>query len=155
MYLSLSKFSFVIALIGISFAVVYPGNIQADPNPPLSAAPKDDGQWSMPAKNYASTRYTDLQQINRNNVADLDVTFTFDTGIKKGQEAAPIIVNDTLYIVTPYPNKVFGPLNIIDKVLIPQEALDALSDVLLVSITDLAISGSNDIRFTAMYRVSY
>tara|TARA_R110000787_G_scaffold72122_2_gene160836 strand:- start:4010 stop:5818 length:1809 start_codon:yes stop_codon:yes gene_type:complete len=108
MYLSLSKFSFVIALIGISFAVVYPGNIQADPNPPLSAAPKDDGQWSMPAKNYASTRYTDLQQINRNNVADLDVTFTFDTGIKKGQEAAPIIVNDTLYIVTPYPNKVFA-----------------------------------------------
>lgn len=84
--MSLNKFSLVITLIGISLAVAYPGNIQADPNPPLSAAPKDDGQWSMPAKNYASTRYTDLQQINRNNVADLDVTFTFDTGIKKDKK---------------------------------------------------------------------
>jgi hypothetical protein len=26
------------------------------PAPPASAAPAEDGQWTMPAKNYASTR---------------------------------------------------------------------------------------------------
>src|SRR4051812_11458590 len=32
--------------------------------PPASAAPADDGQWTMPAKNYANTRYSELDEIN-------------------------------------------------------------------------------------------
>ena len=38
------------------------------PVPPPSAAPADDGQWTMPAKNYASTRYSELQEITGQNV---------------------------------------------------------------------------------------
>ena len=38
------------------------------PKPPASAAPPDDGQWTMPAKNYASTRYSELTEINADNV---------------------------------------------------------------------------------------
>ena len=29
---------------------------------------QDDGQWVMPAKNYASTRFSGLDQINADNV---------------------------------------------------------------------------------------
>jgi len=32
---------------------------------------QDDGQWVMPAKNYASTRFSGLDQINADNVRDL------------------------------------------------------------------------------------
>src|SRR5215218_10588719 len=62
------------------------------PKAPASAAPPDDGQWSMPAKNYANTRYSELDEINTVNVKDLRVAFTFSTGVNRGQESAPLVV---------------------------------------------------------------
>src|SRR5690606_16654357 len=38
---------------------------------------QDDAQWVMPAKNYASQRYSGLDQINSENVQDLAVAWTF------------------------------------------------------------------------------
>ncbi len=68
----------------------------------------DDGQWIMPAKNYASTRFSTLDQINTGNVKDLKLAWTFSTGVTRGHEAAPLIVNNTMYIVTPYPNYLYA-----------------------------------------------
>src|SRR5579875_1267368 len=65
----------------------------------------DDGQWVRATKDYANTRYSSLNQINTGNVASLKVAWTFDTGVPRGQEAAPIVANKTMYIVTPWPNK--------------------------------------------------
>ena len=68
----------------------------------------DDGQWTMPAKNYASTRYSSLNQITAANVANLKIISTFSTGTIRGHEAAPLVVNNTMYIVTPFPNYVYA-----------------------------------------------
>ena len=38
------------------------------------------------------------------NVANLAVAWTFSIGVLRGHEAAPIVVDDTMYVVTPYPN---------------------------------------------------
>jgi lanthanide-dependent methanol dehydrogenase len=73
-----------------------------------SAAEVEDGQWTMPAKNYASTRYSSLPDINTTNAKDLKVAWTFSTGVNRGQEAAPIVVNNTMYVVTPYPNVLYA-----------------------------------------------
>ncbi len=62
----------------------------------------------MPAKNYASTRYSAMGQVNRQNVRGLQVAFTFSTGLNKGHEAAPLVVGSTMYLVTPFPNKLFA-----------------------------------------------
>ena len=78
------------------------------PTVPASAAPPDDGQWTMPAKNYAATRFSALDEINSANVSNLQVAFAFSTGVDHGQEAAPIVANNTMFIVTPYPNVVFA-----------------------------------------------
>jgi PQQ-dependent dehydrogenase (methanol/ethanol family) len=79
------------------------------PNGAQPAFPEaEDGQWLMPAKNYASTRFSGLDQINTENVKNLKVAWTFDTGVNRGQEAAPIVVNNTMYIVTPYPNILYA-----------------------------------------------
>jgi PQQ-dependent dehydrogenase (methanol/ethanol family) len=78
------------------------------PSPPAAAAPADDGQWPMPAKNYAATRFSDLSEINGDTVKRLGVAFTFSTGVVKGQEAAPIVANNTMFVVTAYPNVVFA-----------------------------------------------
>ena len=65
---------------------------------------KDDGQWVRPAKDYASTRYSSLDQITPSNAKNLKLAFTFSTGMTRGHEAAPLVVNNTMYIVTPFPN---------------------------------------------------
>ncbi|MER9331522.1 methanol/ethanol family PQQ-dependent dehydrogenase [Mesorhizobium sp. M0587] len=62
----------------------------------------------MPAKNFASTRYSELAEITEDNVKNLQVAFTFSTGVNKGQEAAPLVVGSTMYIVTPFPNVVYA-----------------------------------------------
>jgi lanthanide-dependent methanol dehydrogenase len=68
----------------------------------------DDFQWVRPAKDYASTRYSTLNEINEGNVKGLKLAFTFSTGLEHGHEAAPLVVNNTMYIVTPWPNKLFA-----------------------------------------------
>jgi PQQ-dependent dehydrogenase (methanol/ethanol family) len=62
----------------------------------------------MPAKNFASTRYSGLDEINTKNVARLQVAFTFSTGIDRGQEASPLVVGATMYVLTPYPNILYA-----------------------------------------------
>ena len=68
----------------------------------------EDGQWTMPAKNYASTRFSGLEDINTGNAASLKLAWTFSTGVVRGHEAAPIIADNTMYIVTPFPNTVYA-----------------------------------------------
>ena len=53
-----------------------------------------EAQWTIPAKNYASTRYSGLDQITAANVGRLQVAFTFSTGIARGHEAAPLVVGE-------------------------------------------------------------
>lgn len=62
----------------------------------------------MPAKNFASTRYSGLDEITVENVAQLQVAFSFATGVNRGQEGAPIVVDDTMYLVTPFPNLLYA-----------------------------------------------
>src|SRR3954449_399506 len=80
----------------------------SNPRVPQAAGGPDDGQWSMPAKNFASSRYSSLDEINVDNVKDLRVAFTFSTGVNKGHEAAPLVVGSTMYIVSPYPNILYA-----------------------------------------------
>lgn len=62
----------------------------------------------MAAKNYQNTRFSGLDEINAENVKNLKVAWTFSTGVNRGQEAAPIVVGDTMYVVTPYPNILYA-----------------------------------------------
>ena len=78
------------------------------PQPYTGKMEPDDGQWVRPAKDYASTRYSSLDQINTNNAKNLQVSWTFSTGMDRGHEAAPLYVNGSLYIITPWPNTLFA-----------------------------------------------
>ena len=68
----------------------------------------DDGEWHMPAKDYASTRYSALQQINTTNVRSMRLAWSFSTGVLRGHEAAPLVVGSTMYLVTPHPNYLYA-----------------------------------------------
>src|SRR5215218_5208287 len=97
-----------LCLLAADPAGAQPASSGPMPAPPASAAPAEDGQWTMPAKNYASTRYSELAEINADNVGKLQVAFTFSTGVNRGQEAAPIVVGGTMYVLTPYPNILYA-----------------------------------------------
>jgi lanthanide-dependent methanol dehydrogenase len=76
--------------------------------PAAAAAPADDGNWTMPGKNYAATRFSALNEINPGNVGKLGLAFTFSTATTKGFEAPPLVVNGTMYVITPYPNILYA-----------------------------------------------
>jgi PQQ-dependent dehydrogenase (methanol/ethanol family) len=67
-----------------------------------------NGEWRLPAGDYANTRYSPLAQINTSNVASLKIATTLSTGINRGHEGQPLVVNGTMYIVTPYPNNLLA-----------------------------------------------
>jgi PQQ-dependent dehydrogenase (methanol/ethanol family) len=68
----------------------------------------DDGQWLMAAKDYANTRFSGLDEINTSNVGNLEMAWSFSTGIPFGHEAAPLVVGNRMYIISPFPNKLFA-----------------------------------------------
>ncbi len=79
--------------------------------PPVTSAAvvqNDDGQWLMAAKDYGNNRFSGLSEINTGNVRNLRLAWMFSTGVERGHEAAPLVVGDTMYYVTPYPNSLYA-----------------------------------------------
>jgi len=56
----------------------------------------------------AGRRHSALAQINTGNVAALQLAWQFDTGAARGQEGAPLVVGETMYFHTPFPNTVIA-----------------------------------------------
>ena len=88
----------VLALIAPSLAVAQ--------GPP---APREaDGQWTLPGRDYAGTRYSALAGITRQNAPRLRPVWTFSTGVLGGHEGQPLVVGSTMYVVTPFPNVLYA-----------------------------------------------
>ncbi len=68
----------------------------------VSPLPTKD--WTMPAGDYANTRFSPLTLINTGNVKNLHIVGMMADGIPHGHEGGPLVVNNTLYMVTPFPN---------------------------------------------------
>jgi PQQ-dependent dehydrogenase (methanol/ethanol family) len=75
---------------------------------PWAHAADGEGDWTMPGKDFAGHRFSALDQISTGNVRNLKVAWTFATGVLRGHEAPPIVADNTLYLVTPYPNIVYA-----------------------------------------------
>jgi PQQ-dependent dehydrogenase (methanol/ethanol family) len=71
----------------------------------MSKNPKD---WVMQTGDYANTRYSPLKQITKSNVKNLQVKWSFSTGVLRGHEGGPLIIGDTMYVHTPFPNDVYA-----------------------------------------------
>ena len=66
------------------------------------------GNWAMQAGDMYNQRYSRLSQINTKNVNKLQVAWTFSTGVLRGHEGSPLVVDGMMYMVSPFPNKVFA-----------------------------------------------
>ena len=74
----------------------------------------DSSNWAAQAGDYANHRYSSLEQINASNVAKLQVAWTMSTGVLRGHEGSPLVIGDTMYMHTPFPNNVYA-INLKDQ----------------------------------------
>ena len=59
-------------------------------------ADQEPGNWLAHARTYDESRFSQLDQINVDNVADLGLAWYFDTGTNRGLEASPIVVDGVM-----------------------------------------------------------
>src|SRR5580658_3378479 len=64
---------------------------------------QDPANWPMQNGNYAGWRYTPLDQINRANAKDLKIGWQVSTGVLRGHEGGPLVVDGMLFFQTPQP----------------------------------------------------
>ncbi|MCJ2040905.1 PQQ-dependent dehydrogenase, methanol/ethanol family, partial [Methylobacterium sp. E-025] len=69
---------------------------------------QDPNQWAFPGLDYTNQRYSKLDQINKDNVKNLQVAWTFSTGVLRGHEGAPLVIGNMMYVHTPFPNIVYA-----------------------------------------------
>ncbi len=87
-------------------------------NKELAKLAEDDSNWPMQTKDYGSTHYSKLDQINNQNVRHLTPRWSFSTGVLNGHEGGPLVINGIMYVHTPFPNNIFAlDLDEPDKIL--------------------------------------
>ena len=106
------KMLMFIAYTTLGAAVALPGVVSA--NDEVMALSQDANNWAMWGRTYDGQRYSPLDQINRENVGGLQVAWTFSTGVLRGHEGGPLVIGDTMWVHTPFPNKVFS-INLADQ----------------------------------------
>lgn len=90
----------------------------AQANQALDKLSKQNTNWVMQTKDYSSTHYSELYDINITNVQNLKPAWSFSTGVLNGHEGGPLVVDGIMYVHSPYPNNVFAiDLNNPDKIL--------------------------------------
>ncbi len=93
----------------LSTAAIFAGMAApAFANEGLTGLIDDPTQWAIQTGDYANTRFSELDQINRENVGDLQAAWTFSTGVLRGHEGAPLVIGDLMYVTTPFPNVVYA-----------------------------------------------
>ncbi|MDB5917618.1 MAG: PQQ-dependent dehydrogenase, methanol/ethanol family [Massilia sp.] len=80
----------------------------------VEALTKNPQNWAMQAGGMANQRYSELKQINKDNAKTLQVAWTFSTGVLRGHEGGPLVIGDSMYVHSPFPNNVYA-INLEDQ----------------------------------------
>ena len=95
------------AWLGLGCALLaLPGSVLANADVEKNIA--DSKNWAVQAGDMYNQRYSKLNQINTGNVAKMQVAWTFSTGVLRGHEGSPLVIDGKMYLHSPFPNKVFA-----------------------------------------------
>jgi alcohol dehydrogenase (cytochrome c) len=111
---SVLRFGFLFAVFGLLAAAQPPAEPAPPPPPPMPQVLKnfqpitaerltkpEDSDWAMVRRTYDGWGYSPLAQITSQNVQRLQPAWVFSTGMTSGHEAAPIVANGVMFVVTP------------------------------------------------------
>src|SRR5690242_6652340 len=68
----------------------------------LINADSTPGDWLSNGRNYAETRYSTLEQVNKNNISELGLAWSYNLQTDKGVEATPLVVDGVMYVTGPW-----------------------------------------------------
>jgi alcohol dehydrogenase (cytochrome c) len=83
---------------------LYPNYVTDDM---LLNADKDASNWLLYGRDYQTTRYSPLKQVNRENIGKLRPVWNLSFGVLEGQDSQAVVVNGTVYVTTSF-NKVIA-----------------------------------------------
>jgi PQQ-dependent dehydrogenase (methanol/ethanol family) len=101
-------------LAAIAGAMTLAAPLAAHATPDLEKAIDNPKNWATQAGDFYNQRYSKLKQINTSNVGKMQVAWTFSTGVLRGHEGSPLVVDGVMYLHSPFPNKVFA-INLEDQ----------------------------------------
>ncbi|MFM2066902.1 MAG: hypothetical protein RLZZ584_1811 [Pseudomonadota bacterium] len=90
------------AALGVALPALVHANADVEKN---IANPNN---WAMQAGDMYNQRYSKLNQVTAANVGKMQVAWTMSTGVLRGHEGSPLVIDGTMYLHTPFPNKVFA-----------------------------------------------
>lgn len=106
--MQISRFAKQVTTTALVTAAALSVSQSAQANKELEQLSKQNTNWVMQTKDYGSTHFSEMIDINANNVKNLKVAWSFSTGVLNGHEGGPLVVDGIMYVHTPYPNNVFA-----------------------------------------------
>jgi lanthanide-dependent methanol dehydrogenase len=95
-------------LVGAAALAATVMSLTAAADADLDSKMSNSSNWASQAGDNANHRYSELSQINASNVGKLQVAWTMSTGVLRGHEGSPLVIGDTMFIHTPFPNNVYA-----------------------------------------------
>ncbi|MTH64056.1 methanol/ethanol family PQQ-dependent dehydrogenase [Paracoccus shanxieyensis] len=92
--------------VALGFAVLTPAPATA--NEQLVEMAKDPANWVMTGRDYNAQNYSEMTDINKENVRQLRPAWSFSTGVLHGHEGTPLVVGDRMFVHSPFPNTTFA-----------------------------------------------
>ena len=108
----LMKFKLNALCAAVAVSVAAPAVVHA--NSSLNKLMNNSSNWAAQSGDFFNQRHTKLKQINKSNVNKLQMAWSFSTGVLRGHEGGPLVIGDTLYVHSAFPNKVFA-INLADQ----------------------------------------
>ncbi|MHA7685246.1 methanol/ethanol family PQQ-dependent dehydrogenase [Cupriavidus sp. PET2-C1] len=101
-------------MVGMAMLATATASFTARADAELDKLVANPANWAAQAGDYANHRYSELKQVNAGNVKNLQVAWTVSTGVLRGHEGSPLVIGDTMFIHSPFPNKVIA-INLKDQ----------------------------------------
>ena len=83
-------------------------SLQLQAAPDLDKAMANPNNWAHARGQYNNQGYSQLSQINTKNVKNLKLAWTFSTGVNRGHEGAPLVIDGVMYVHTAFPNNIYA-----------------------------------------------
>ncbi len=116
--MQIKKFARNMGATMLVFSAILAISQSANANKKLQSLSEQNTNWAMQTKDYNASHYSEMYDINIQNVHKLKPVWSFSTGVLNGHEGGPLVVDGIMYVHSPFPNNIFAlDLNEPDKIL--------------------------------------
>jgi len=95
-------------VIGLAVSAAFAMPMLASAAADQEKAMTDSNNWLHPRGQHDNQGYSKLAQVNKGNVKNLKMAWSFATGVNRGHEGSPVIVGNMMYLHTAFPNNVYA-----------------------------------------------